>query len=94
MGSTNRAVTHGSWLFNKLSTDGDHPIQPILDQTTTLSPVQRSSIAKEVHLVVRSGLMHSDSEAGHSSENSPGFVWLVELDPGEVISCTHAPLKA
>ena len=47
----------------------DHPIQPILDQVTTLSPVQRSSIAKEVHLLVRNELMHSDSEAGLSSEN-------------------------
>jgi len=65
--------------------DGDHPIQPILDRVTALSHVQRSSIAKEVRLLVRNGLMHSDSEAGHSSENWPGFVWLVELDPGEVM---------
>ena len=49
--------------------DGDHSIQPILDQVTNLSPVQRSSIAKEVHLLVRNGLIHSDSEAGHSSRN-------------------------
>ena len=74
--------------------DGDHSIQPILDQVTARSPVQRSSIAKEVHLQVRNGLMHSDSEAGHSSENWPSFVWLVELDPAEVIFCMHTPLKA
>ena len=45
--------------------DGDHLTQPILEQATALSHVQRSSIAKEVHLLVRNGLMHSDSEAGH-----------------------------
>ena len=70
----------------------EHPTQPILDQVTALSHVQRSSIAKEVQMLVRNGLVHSDSEDGHSSGN-----WktgLVELDPGEVISCTHAPLKA
>ena len=33
--------------------DGDHPIQPVEDQVTTLSHVQRSSIAKEVQLLAR-----------------------------------------
>ena len=48
-------------------------------------------MVKEVQMMVRNVLDHSDSEEGNSSENWPGFVWLVELDPGEVISCTHAP---
>jgi len=84
--SLNRGIFHGI--------DGDHPTQPILDQVTALSHVQRSSIAKEVQILVRNGLVHSDSEDGHSFGNWPGFVWLAELDPREVISCTHSPLKA
>jgi len=44
--------------------------------------------------LVRNGLMHSDSPDSHSSGNWPGFVWLVELDPDGVISCTHDPLQA
>jgi len=64
------------------------------DHVTALSQVQRSSIAKEVQVLVRNELDHSDSEGCSSSENWPGFVWLVELDLGEIISCTHAPLEA
>jgi len=74
--------------------DGDHPTQPILDQVTALSHVHRCSITKEVPMLVINGLVHSDSEDGHSSGHRPGFVWLVKLDPGGIISCTHAPLKA
>ena len=74
--------------------DGDHPIQPVEDQVTAQSHVQRSSIAKEAQLLARNALDLTDSEDCSSSGNRPGFVWLVELDPGEVISCTHASLKA
>jgi len=45
-------------------------------------------------MLLKNWLDHPNSEVGNSSGNWPGFVWLVELDPGEVISCTHAPLKA
>jgi len=62
------------------------------DHVTILSQVQRSSTAKEVQVLVRNELDHSDSEGYSSSGNWPGFVWLVELDPGEVISYT-LPLK-
>jgi len=80
--------------FLVLRADGDHPIQPVEDQVTALSHVQRSSVAKEVQLLARNVVDHADSEDCSSSENWLGFVWLVELDPGEVISCTHASLKA
>jgi len=52
------------------------------------------SQVKEVPMLLKNWLDHPDNEVGSSSGNRPGFVWLVELDPGEVISCTHAPLKA
>jgi len=64
------------------------------DHVTVLSHVQKSSIAKEVQMQVRNTLDLSDSEGCSSSGNWPGFVWLVEFDPGKVISCTHAPLEA
>jgi len=73
--------------------DGDHPIHPVEDHVTILSPVQKSSIAKEVQMLARNALDHSDSEGHSSFGNWPDFVWLVELGPGEVISCTHAPLE-
>ena len=44
-------------------------------------------------MLLKSWLDHPGSEGGGSPGNWPGFVWLVELDPGEVISCTRAPLK-
>jgi len=45
-------------------------------------------------LLARNALDHSDSENCSSFENWPGLVWLVELDPGEEISCRDASLKA
>jgi len=49
--------------------DRDHPIQPVEDHVTILNQVQRSSIAKEVQVLVRNELDHSDSEGCNSSEN-------------------------
>jgi len=74
--------------------DGDHPIQSLETQTCVQNPAKGSSIVKDVQMLLKSWLDHPDSEVGSSSGNWPGFVWLVGLDPGEVISCTHAPLKA
>ena len=74
--------------------DGDHPIQSLDTQTCIQNPAKGSSIVKDVQLLLKSWLDHPGSEGGSSPGNWPDFVWLVELDPGEVISCTHAPLKA
>ena len=49
--------------------DGDHPIQPMEDHVTILSPVQKPSIAKEVQMLARNALDHLDSE-GHSSSGN------------------------
>jgi len=74
--------------------DGDHPIQPMETQASVQDHAKGSSQVKEVQMLLKNGLDHPDSESGSSSGNLPGFVWLVELDPGEVISCTHASLKS
>jgi len=63
-------------------------------QTSVQNHAKGSSQVKEVQMLLKNVLDHPDSEVGNSSGNWSGFVWLVELDPGEVISCTHAPLKA
>jgi len=74
--------------------DGDHPIQSLETQTSVQNPAKGSSIVKDVQILLKSWLDHPSSEGGSSPGNWPNFVWLVEVDPGEVISCTHAPLKA
>jgi len=63
-------------------------------QTSVQDHAKGSSQVKELQMLLKNWLEHPDSEVGNSLGNWPGFVWLVELDPGEVISCTHAPLKA
>ena len=84
-----RFLIHLKWVV-----DGDHPIQPMETQASVQNPAKGSSIVKEVQMLLKNWLDHPGSEVGSSSGNWPGFVWLVELDLGEVISCTHAPLQA
>jgi len=74
--------------------DGDHPIQPMETQAGVQDQAKGSSKVKEVQMLLKNWLHHPGSEVGSSSGNWPDFVWLVELDQGEVISCTHAPLKS
>ena len=74
--------------------DGDHPIQLMETQTSVRDHAKGSSQVQEVQMLLKSLLDHTDSEVCSSFGNSPGFIWLVELDSGEVIFCTHAPLKS
>ena len=66
--------------------DGDHPTQPMESHASVQNPAKGSSIVKEVQMLVKNWLDHPGSEVCSSSGNWPGFVWLVELDLGEVIS--------
>jgi len=74
--------------------DGDHPNQPPIDQHAVQGLSKSPPIAKEVQILIKSWLEHPDSDGGSSSGNWPGFVWLVELDPGGDFSCTQHHLKA
>ena len=74
--------------------DGDHPAQPLGTPISVPNQAKESSIVKEVQVLVRNLLDHSDSELVSSSGNWPDFVWLMELNPGGVIFCTHDPLQA
>jgi len=69
--------------------DGDHPIQPLETQTSVQNPAKGSSIVKDVQMLLKNWLDHPGSEVGSSPGNWPGFVWLVELDPGEVMMKGH-----
>jgi len=74
--------------------DGD---QPILEPKEAMD-VQRvqgtSTDIKDVQIMVRDALTHSDSQTGNSPSSLPGFVWRVEIDPDGEISCTTHHFKA
>ena len=74
--------------------DGDQLIRDSKETREVKEVQEASKDAKEVQLTVRKALALPDSLYASSSRTWPGFVWLVEFDPGEIISCTHAPLKA
>jgi len=74
--------------------DGDQPIKDPKEAKGVKEVQEAAKDAKEVQLMVSIALAHPDSQGGSSSKNRPGFVWLVEFDPEEIISCMHAPLKA
>ena len=74
--------------------DGDHPNQPSNDHHAVQGLSKNPPIAKEVQILIKSWLEHPDSNVGSSSGNWPGFVWLVELSPGEDFSCTQHHLEA
>jgi len=63
-------------------------------QTSVQDHAKGPSQVKEVQMLLKSWLDDTDGEVDSSSGNWPGFVWLLELHPGEVIYCTHASLKA
>ena len=72
----------------------DHLAQPLETHANAPNQAKESSLVKGVQELIRNLLNHSDSELDSSSGNWPGFVSLVELQPGGEISCTPEPLKS
>ena len=74
--------------------DGDQPIKDPKEAKEVKEVQEAAKDAKEVQLMMRNALALPDSLSASSSRTWPGFVWLVELDPGELISCMHASVQA
>jgi len=75
--------------------DDGGPSNKAPNEATGVQEVQEANkVIKEVQVMVRKVLTQPDSFCASSSSFWPALVWLVECDPGRIISCTHIPLKA
>ena len=79
-------------LERVVSTDGDHHVEPIKDQPTSLGDSTSTKEVKEVHAMVQEVTNHALHMLPSLARIWPGFINLLGLATEVIIDCHDHPL--